>query len=117
MIGNPEDRELLWQRALAGDVQRGGAVTDTMLRINALHYLGRTALPGEMPRYEEVLAAQVPDFRQEFTPLRAYWVLAEQCQEDVACFAAALRDPSTIAADEILQATSERTRTSRSKRW
>ena len=103
MINNPEDRDLLWERAISGNVQRGGIVTDTMLRVNVLHYLGRSAQADEMPRYEEALQAQNENFLQEFTPLRAYWVLAQQCQENIDCYAAAITDPSTVAADETLQ--------------
>ncbi len=98
--GHEQDRELLWQRAESGEVARGGSRSDVMLRINTLHYVGRTARVGEIPRYEQVVAAQPERWRGEFESLRAYFVLAEQCTDDVACYGQRIADPSPVLEDE-----------------
>jgi hypothetical protein len=103
IVGNDDDRKLLWQRAEAGTVGRGGDNSNGLLRTNVLHFLGRTARPGEMAAFDKVLAAQTR-FRSSFTPLRLYFALADKCQADVACLSGALKDPVATLNDPALKA-------------
>ncbi|TVR04641.1 MAG: hypothetical protein EA398_01390 [Deltaproteobacteria bacterium] len=100
IINHPEDRRLLVERAVSGRTARGGVRTDVMLRLNALHYLGRTTPGDEMALFERVLRAQPEAFRSQFAPLRAYFLVAEECGDDFACYGRVYDDPSDIAADE-----------------
>lgn len=95
-IGDDTDRELLWTRAESGSVTRGGEIFATELRKNALHYLGRTARPGESARYEALLAAQTEANRVQFELHRVYFLLADTCQDDVACYAGLLDNTAPI---------------------
>ena len=98
VIGDASDRKLLWDRATAGTVGRGGDNTAGLLRTNALHYLGRTARPGERANFAKVLAAQTK-FKSSFTPDEVYFVLADKCLDDVACYTAAFKDPAATLQD------------------
>jgi hypothetical protein len=98
VIGDASDRKLLWDRATAGAVGRGGDNTAGLLRTNALHYLGRTARPGERASFAKVLAAQTK-FKSSFAPDEVYFVLADKCQDDVACYTAAFKDPAATLQD------------------
>lgn len=103
-IGTAEDRELLWLRATEGSVARGGAAYTAELRKNALHYLGRTARPDEMPRFQAVIAANADAAPLDFAPHVAYFVLAELCADDVSCYVGAMSDVSRFTGDERVQA-------------
>lgn len=98
VIGDASDRKLLWDRATAGAVGRGGDNTAGLLRTNALHYLGRTARPGERANFAKVLAAQTK-FKSSFAPDEVYFLLADKCQDDVACYTAAFKDPAATLQD------------------
>jgi len=104
-IGTDEDRALLWSRALEGTVTRGGEFFTYELRKNALHNLGRTARPGELARYDEVYAAQ-PESQLlvQFAEQRAYFVLAEECGEDAACYAGIFEDTAPVMNNESVTA-------------
>jgi hypothetical protein len=103
-IGEDADRELLWTRATSGTVSRGGNAFSIELRKNALHFLGRAARPGEFARYEALVAAQPENARVNYSLHRGYFVLAERCGDDVACYALAITDTSAVMADEAIQA-------------
>ena len=103
-IGEDADRALLWERARTGTVGRGGVRTNSMLRLNALHYVGRTARPGEVPAYEAALRAQPAAQQLQFQPHRAYFVLADTCADDTACYGRHLRDPNSLLSNDALQA-------------
>lgn len=98
VIGDASDRKLLWDRARAGSVGRGGDNTAGLLRTNALHYLGRTARPGERANFASVLAAQTK-FKSSFAPDEVYFVLADKCLDDVGCYTAAFKDPAATLQD------------------
>lgn len=101
-VGTDADRELLWERATSGSVTRGGAAFTRELRANALHFLGRGARPGDMARYEAVLAAQ--EDASFMSAHRVYFVMAEMCGDDAACFASKLDDTSSLLEEESLAA-------------
>lgn len=103
-IGTDADREMLWERATSGSVSRGGALYTAELRKNALHYLGRTARPDEMPRFQAVIEANSDAAALDFAPHVAYFVLAETCGDQVSCYAGALSDVSPVTGDERVQA-------------
>lgn len=101
-VGNTEDRALLWSRAEEGTVERGGAAFNRELRANALHFLGRTATAGEMEQYEAVLEAH--EGAAALQQHRAYFVLAQQCGEDAACYEARLTDATPVLEEETIAA-------------
>lgn len=101
-IGTPEDRELLWTRAMSGTVERGSASFNRELRANALHFLGRTATAEEMPRYEAVLADH--EGARALTAHRAYFVLAQLCGTDAACYEGTLTDATPVLEEPTIAA-------------
>ena len=103
IIGDASDRALLWDRATSGTVRRGGDNTAGLLRTNVLHYLGRTARPGERANFAKVLAAQTK-FKASFAPDEVYFVLADKCQDDIACYTAAFKDPEATLKDSAFDA-------------
>lgn len=102
--GEDADREMLWTRAQSGTVSRGGAAFSKELRKNVLHYLGRSARPAELARYEALVAATPEADRLHFTLHRAYFLLADACGDDVSCYAAVLNDTSRIMQHEAITA-------------
>ena len=104
-IGTDEDRALLWSRALEGTVTRGGEFFTYELRKNALHNLGRTARAGELEQYEAVVAEQpASQYLVQFAEQRAYFVLAEVCQDDPACYAGIFEDAAPVLEHENITA-------------
>ena len=101
-VGNDEDREMLWDRAESGSVSRGGRAFTREIRANALHFVGRTARPDELERYEAVVAEQ--DNAAAFLTHRAYFVMAQQCGEDVDCYNARVTDASPVLEEESIAA-------------
>lgn len=101
-VGSNDDREMLWERAESGNVSRGGRAFTREIRANALHFVGRTARPDELARYEAVVEAQ--DDAGAFLAHRAYFVLAQQCGEDAACYNARVSDASPVLEDESIAA-------------
>jgi hypothetical protein len=96
-IGTDDDRALLWQRAMDGSVTRGGEFFTYELRKNALHVLGRIARAGELEQYEAVYAAQPESQRLvQFAEQRTYFVLAEVCGDDPACYAGIFDDTAPV---------------------
>jgi hypothetical protein len=94
--GSDDDRANLWARARTGTVSRGGAPFSRELRKNALHYIGRTARPGELAAYDALFNATAENERQEFQLHRIYFLLAETCGDDVACYTRHLDDASPL---------------------
>lgn len=103
--GNDTDRELLWTRAQSGTVTRGGTAFANELRKNALHFVGRTARPGELARYEALVAALPENERINFVLHRAYFLLAEQCADNVSCYVGALTDTTALMQHESIVTT------------
>ncbi|MCB9507305.1 MAG: hypothetical protein H6698_07250 [Myxococcales bacterium] len=102
-VGNDTDRELLWQRATEGALGSArGAYFVTEFRKNALHYVGRTARPGELARFTALAAAQQNP--AEFSMHVGYFALAEICGDDVACYVAKLSDPTAVLEHESVTA-------------
>ncbi len=104
--GVAEDRELLWTRAESGALATARTAYFTNeFRKNALHYVGRTALPTELERYQAAAAAQTNPI--EFLMHMSYFVLAQTCGDDVACYAAKINDPDSLLTEPALVAALE----------
>lgn len=94
-IGTAEDRELLWTRAQEGTLATGRTAYFTNeFRKNALHFVGRTAVPGEMERFQAVMAAQQDP--TQFLMFMSYFALADACNDDVACYAEKVASPESL---------------------
>ncbi len=98
-VGSAEDREVLWSRALEGTVPTSrGAYFQTEFRKNALHYVGRTARPGELERFTTTINAQAAPI--QFMMHLGYFALAELCGTDAACYAEKLTDVTAVTSHE-----------------
>lgn len=94
--GSADDRAFLWTRARSGTVGRGGAAFARELRKNVLHFLGRTARPGELAQFDALYNATSENEKQEIQLHRVYFLLAEQCGDDIACYTARLENPAPL---------------------
>lgn len=105
IINHPEDRAFLIERAVSGRTGRGGVRTDVMMRINVLHYVGRTARGDEMATFNRIVAAQPEAWRSQFEPLRAYFLVAARCGDDASCYGDLIDSPGIMAEDDAFAAT------------
>ena len=103
-VGTDADRELLWSRATTGTlVTARGEYFNIEFRKNSLHFVGRGARPGEMERFVALMQAQSRPI--EFAMHQSYFSIAELCQDEVACYAGVLDDPTRALQGEAIQAT------------
>lgn len=89
-IGDPNDRDLLYEIGVAGDLTRG---PDILIRQAGAYGFAHIAQPDDAERFQELLnAIENAELREAVESYQVMVTLAEECQNEVDCLASHLED-------------------------